>query len=164
MTQIERLVDQLQWSYYGPAWHGPSLRQNLDGITAEMALMHPIENGHCVWELVAHLTAWMDEVIKTLDGEPYVSLPTEQDWAPLPEKTDEGMWQAAMAVMDSTHDALCGAVGEMADEKLEEIVPPVEFNYLTLILGVIQHSAYHSGQIGILRKAILPPPEDAPTT
>ena len=37
MTEIERILDQLQRAYEGNAWHGPSVREVLTGITAAQA-------------------------------------------------------------------------------------------------------------------------------
>ena len=34
MTEIERILDQLKRAYEGDAWHGPSVREALAGVTA----------------------------------------------------------------------------------------------------------------------------------
>jgi hypothetical protein len=54
-TELARLEEQLQRSFEGEAWHGPSLRETLDGVTAEEASRHPIPGAHSIWELVLHL-------------------------------------------------------------------------------------------------------------
>ena len=152
MSEIERIRDLLWYTYKGPAWHGPALAENLDGVTAEQAGLRPIGEAHSIWELVRHMTAWIDEVIRTLDGETYTVLPVDQDWAP-DSAGDGAAWECALEILDSSMDALCGAVAELGDEKLEEIVPGQEFNYYWLLHGVVHHNTYHSGQIGILRKS-----------
>ena len=48
MTTIERLVDQLKRSAEGDAWHGPSVREALDGVTAADAFAHPIAGAHSI--------------------------------------------------------------------------------------------------------------------
>ena len=42
MNQIELIADQLQRSYSGEAWHGPSVQELLTGVTAEKALARPL--------------------------------------------------------------------------------------------------------------------------
>jgi uncharacterized damage-inducible protein DinB len=153
MSEIERIGDLLQFAYNGSPWHGPSLVQNLDGITAELAVKRPIENGHCVWELVQHITAWMNEVIKVLDGEQYAVLAGEQDWPAI--AADDAAWDAALSIMDSSQEALLGAVAELAEDKLWENVEGQEFSYYWLLHGLVQHCVYHTGQIGLLKKALI---------
>lgn len=151
MSEIERIVDLLQFSYNGSPWHGPSLMTNLDGITAEQAVRKPIPNGHCMWELVQHLTAWVNEAINVLDGEQYAVLAPEQDWPAI--AADDAAWQAALEILDSSHQALCGAVGEVQEDTLWENLDGQEFSYYWLLHGLVQHYVYHTGQIGLLKKA-----------
>lgn len=153
MSEIECISQLLENSYNGTPWHGPSLKANLDGITAAQAAQKPIANGHSIWEIVQHVTAWINEVINTLDGELYTTLPPEQDW-PAISGSDEAAWQAALGILDSSQEALMAAVGEMQDDKLWELLEGQEFNYYWLLMGALQHCVYHAGQIGILKKQL----------
>lgn len=152
MSEIERIGDLLQFSYNGSPWHGPSLVANLEGIGAEQAVARPIPNAHCVWELVQHVTAWINEVIKVLDGEQYAVLTPEQDW-PAISGTDDAAWDAALSIMDSSQEALLAAVAELPEDKLWENVEGQEFSYYWLLHGVVQHYVYHTGQIGLIKKS-----------
>lgn len=152
MTETERIRDLLYYTYQGGCWHGPGLKQNLEEITAEQATQRPIAEGHSIWELVRHVTAWINEAIRTLDGETYATLPAEQDWPPL-SVDDIAAWESAKAILDSSMDALCDAVAEFDESKLDEAVPGQEFSYYWLLNGVVHHNTYHSGQVGILRKS-----------
>jgi hypothetical protein len=154
MSETERIRDVLYYTYKGPAWHGPALAQNLDGVTAEQAAQKPIGAAHSIWELVNHATAWINVVINTLDGQTYAVLPTEQDWA-AKNPPDKAAWESALGILDSSMDALCGAVVELEDAKLDEIVPGQEFNYYWLLHGVVHHNTYHSGQVGLIRKSFV---------
>jgi len=50
---------------------------------------------------------------------------------------------------------LCDAVAELTDDKLDEMVPGQDFSYYWMLNGVVAHNTYHSGQVGILRKAFV---------
>jgi len=152
MSEIECIVDLLQTGYNGSPWHGPSLVANLTDVTAAQAAQKPIPNGHCIWELVQHLTGWVNETINTIDGQQYTTLAAEQDW-PAVSGTDEAAWQAALGILDSSMEALIAAVGELQDDALWDNLPGMEFNMYWLLMGVVQHSAYHAGQIGLIRKS-----------
>ena len=58
MSEIHRILDQMDRAFSGDAWHGPSLMSVLDGVSAEDASKHPIRGAHSIWELVHHIGAW----------------------------------------------------------------------------------------------------------
>jgi hypothetical protein len=99
------------------------------------------------------VTAWINEVIEVLDGETYAVLTPERDW-PAISAEDDGAWQAALGILDSSQEALCGAVAEMQEDKLWENLEGQDFTYYWLLHGVVQHSVYHAGQIGLLKKGL----------
>lgn len=153
MSEVENIVELLNVSYSGTPWHGPSLIANLDGITAAQALEKPIPGGHSIWELVQHITAWINEAIRVFDGEQYAILTPEQDW-PAISAQDETAWQAALGILESSHEALVGAVSELQEDKLWELLDGQDFTYYWLLHGVVQHNVYHAGQIGLIRKGL----------
>ena len=68
MSEIDRILDQMERGYAGDAWHGPSLKSLLDGISAEDASKHPVPGAHSIWELVNHIAAWNSIVASTRRG------------------------------------------------------------------------------------------------
>lgn len=152
MSEIECIADLLQSGYNGTPWHGPSLMANLAEVTAAQAAQKPIANAHCIWELVQHVNAWINETINAIDGQQYVVLAGEQDWPPI-SATDEAGWQAAVDILDTSMGALIAAVGEYSDDKLWDNLPNMDFNMYWLLMGVVQHNAYHAGQIGFIKKS-----------
>src|SRR5262249_38103582 len=79
MTEVERILDQLRRSHQGEAWHGPSLRELLEGVTAAQAARKTSE-AHSIWEIVFHITAWERVGVARLKGELIEDLPAEEDW------------------------------------------------------------------------------------
>ena len=69
MTTTERLVDQLRRSAEGDAWHGPSVREALEGVTVSDASAHPIPGAHSIRELVLHMAAGIQLVLRRLNGD-----------------------------------------------------------------------------------------------
>jgi uncharacterized damage-inducible protein DinB len=149
MRPTERLLDQLNRAYGGEAWHGPALRNLLDGITEEQALQHPIRNGHSILELVAHAGNWIDAVARRLSGTAVESSSVE-DW-PDEIKTS---WPSALEQLERAQSRLCDAVARLSSEDLEKPIPGAKRSMYVEILGVLQHTVYHAGQIGILKKAL----------
>ncbi|MGA7189619.1 MAG: DinB family protein, partial [Candidatus Acidiferrales bacterium] len=79
MSEIQRIVDQMDRAFNGDAWHGPSLESLLEGVTAEQASKHPIPSTHSIWELVNHIASWNSIVAHRASGEK-VDVSPEQDW------------------------------------------------------------------------------------
>ena len=50
MTETHRINSQLKRAQEGQAWHGPSLRELLESVTAEQAAARPIPNAHGIWD------------------------------------------------------------------------------------------------------------------
>lgn len=159
MTETNRIVDQIRRGYDGDAWYGSSTTQILAGLTADEAAKRPVANAHRIWEIVLHLTAWKREVTKRLAGA-RAGLPEEGDW---PEISDmsEPSWQTARRALDEAHRALLEAAGSVGDQRLDDPSNDTRdraagtgVSLYVLLQGIVQHDAYHAGQIALLRKAL----------
>jgi len=153
MTEIERIVDQMDRAYAGDAWHGPPLKSLLDGLLAEDASKHPIQGAHSIWELVLHLTAWNDIMRHELQGEKMEITP-ENDW-PSVWDVSEIAWKRTLDALDESHRRLRTIAAGLRDEQLQEIpVARTKNTRYIMLHGVVQHDLYHCGQIALLKKAI----------
>ena len=155
MTEIERIVDQLARAYEGNAWHGPSVREALEGVTAEQAHTRTLQNAHTIWELAQHIAVWEDAVRRRLEGDrAQIALASLEDWPPVGEQR-EATWERAKAALDRGHRELCDAIARVPESTLDEpILEGMSSVYVTLH-GIIQHDLYHAGQISMLKKAVI---------
>ncbi len=154
MNEVEFLADQLRRAHVGEAWHGPSLRETLAGVSAEMASARPIAGAHTIWELVLHITAWLPVVGRRITGEA-VELAGAEDW-PAPHDLSEAAWQRTLAALDRETDALEAAIAHLPEASLGNGVPGRDHNVRFMLEGVVQHHLYHAGQIALLKKASPP--------
>jgi uncharacterized damage-inducible protein DinB len=152
VTEVRRIYDQLRRAYEGDAWHGPSVKQVLAGVTAAQAAKRPIAGGHTIWELVLHIERWARAVRDSISGTPMPPGPFPEDW-PAVAGTMEKDWQSAIAQLDRTHATLLEAVEKLPEDRLSEIVPGREYEFYFALHGLAQHDIYHAGQIGLLKKA-----------
>jgi uncharacterized damage-inducible protein DinB len=151
MSDIARMLDQLNRAYVGDAWHGPAVLEVLEGVDATKAASRPLASAHSILELTLHMAVWKDVVRRRLHGESWQPKP-EEDWAPAADHSAAG-WAAARATLDASHRALAAAVAAFPEAGLDR--PPTPDGRRTaysLIHGVIQHDLYHAGQIAILNK------------
>jgi uncharacterized damage-inducible protein DinB len=158
MTEIDRLLDELRRAHEGDAWHGSAAREVLDGVTAEEARARPIADAHTIWEIALHIIAWRGEVARRV-REGFAAMPAEGDW-PAVTVTDDRVWRDVLARLDASHLDLLDAVARLPASKLDERVgtgrdAPLGsgVSYNVTLHGIVQHDAYHLGQISLIKKA-----------
>ena len=158
MGEVHRLVEELRREYDGEPWHGSSTQSILLGITAAQAAARPLPSAHTIWEIVLHLTAWTHEVGRRLQGRK-PQLPDEGDW-PAVASTSEAAWGAAQAALSAAHAELLSTLQEFSETRLQDAVDGARevaagpgVSYYVTLHGLVQHDAYHSGQIALLKKA-----------
>ena len=159
MSEIDRLVDQLQREHEGDPWHGSPLRDILKGITAAQAAAKPVPNAHSIWELVLHMTGWKKETRRRLSGAPAAD-PEEGDW-PATGATTPERWTEALDRLEVAHRELVAAVQALPENRLfEPTNDPRDrplgsgVSYYVLLHGIVQHDVYHAGQMALLKKAL----------
>ncbi|HEU0176915.1 MAG TPA: DinB family protein [Blastocatellia bacterium] len=153
MTETHRINSQLKRAQEGQAWHGPSLRELLDGVTAEQAAAKPIPNAHSVWELVNHIIAWEQIARKRLEGAEETAIPDEVNFPPVTDAS-EAAWKATLQSLEASHRGLRDSIKKIDDAKLEVIAPGTSYSNYVLLHGLIQHDLYHAGQIALLKKSM----------
>ena len=152
MNETGRIADQIERCWSGPAWHGPSLQEILEGVSPEQAARHPQSNAHSIWELVLHSAAWAEAARASLEsGETQLS--DEENFPPV-LASEPGAWEAAQKRLESAHRDLAAAVKALPDSELTRTVRGMNFQFSLYVLfhGIVQHSLYPAGQMILLKK------------
>ncbi|MEW6014830.1 MAG: DinB family protein [Candidatus Zixiibacteriota bacterium] len=150
MTEVVRLHDQLHRSYWGDAWHGPSLKDVLSGVSAVKAASKPLRNAHSIWEIVLHVNAWLDAARRRIEGEK-LNLTDEQDWPALKKKGPQA-WKETLQILENNQILLEDTVKQLPDARLSDNLTGGAYTIYFQLQGIIQHTLYHTGQIALLRK------------
>jgi uncharacterized damage-inducible protein DinB len=153
-TEVSRIVELSQQTFNGEPWYGTALCKLLAGVSPEMASAHPIAGGHNIWQQVLHCITWRKVALRLLEGEKIPPVTEEENW-PTPPITSAAAWQQALDELTQTQVSFETALAAMTDERLSEKAAdkPFPFTFYRLLHGVIQHDAYHAGQIALLKKA-----------
>ena len=151
-TELRRLEEQLERALEGQAWHGPSVLEVLEGVSAHQAAAHPIAGSHSIWELVLHLCSDYGLVLRRLGGDGR-QLTESEGWPTVPEPSAEN-WSESLRVLRQLNVELRRAIGSFPRERLDEqLVPESPYTAYTQFIGVTQHHLYHAGQMALLKKA-----------
>ncbi|HEY7568367.1 MAG TPA: DinB family protein [Gemmatimonadaceae bacterium] len=144
----------------GDAWHGPSWRDVLAGLSAEQASQRVVASAHTIYELVHHTAAWAGEVARRVNGAP-PGPPQEGDFPPNDIVVDDAAWERAVSRLSEAHEELRAAIKRFDPKRLEERIGGERdaalgsgVTYRATIAGLLAHTAYHAGQAMLLRRAI----------
>lgn len=151
------LVDELNKAYNGDAWHGGNTLSLLSAADPQKVFIHPIPNAHSIAEIALHLTSWTEEVMDRINGEK-AKEPIRGDW-PEPIDKSAAEWELIISDFKKANEKLIQAVEKLnlsawTIEVKDERNPPLGtgVNNAQLLNGLIQHHAYHSGQVALLMK------------
>lgn len=148
-------ANELRKAYNGDAWHGNNISTVIAAVAVRQAFIHPIPGAHSIAELVLHLNSWTEEVISRLSGN-LPKEPVKGDW-PVPLSETEAYWNAIIADFNRINEDLLDLVeqfseGQWAAKLFTGPMPTSALSHFELFSGLIQHHAYHAGQIALLSK------------
>lgn len=148
---VARLADQLERAFWGGAWHGPAVMELLSGVDASLAAWRPGPGTHAIAEIVGHLAYWMEDTRCQLVGDPRPPAGAAAGWGP-EVLASEADWQALCAGLEEAHCRLRSAVLQLTEGGLDEARSGSDTTARGLLVGSLQHNAYHAGQVALVRK------------
>lgn len=162
------LVQLLSEAYAGPAWHGPSLRSVLRGVTPSEAIWRPAPGRNTIWELLLHVAYSRHRVLGRLaryvpaphapDRPPSFPHKMRREWWPAvpdaamsPGPPSEGAWRDDIALLNEQHERLTAAVRAVPARYLDTRRPSTPHTLAQEVAGIALHDTYHSGQIRLIQ-------------
>lgn len=140
-------------AYEGEPWFGRNAKALLSEVDEESALVK-LNRQHSILELLWHMVNWREFVISHLaPSEKSLAWFEEHDWQELNDP-DPKLWHEGLERLQQTQDQLLQLLTEKDDSLLAQNVSERNYNYRTLLNGIVQHDIYHLGQIAFIRKAL----------
>src|SRR5438105_2389821 len=141
MTDLERLADQFQRAFEGDAWHGPSIRELLQGVTPKQAASYPIADAHSIWEIVLHIASWEKMFDDAVHGEALLPWPSRAisklDWPRVP-KPDAAAWKKTQRDLYAAAAKLRRSIAGFDPKRLHETVPGRDYDFAYAFPGIVQ--------------------------
>ena len=152
------IYKQVNHAFQGQPWHGKSSLEIIGASDPAKVFMHWIPGAHSIAELVLHLTVWTEEALSRLSGKE-AGEPDRGDWPPVVQQDAEA-WQHIREDFRKVHQKLMERIKNFGKEEWESktidhregLDEGAADTYAELINGIVQHLAYHSGQISLLQK------------
>ena len=143
-------MDQLRTTFSGDSWHGPSVMKTLEGVDADQAASRPLEERHTIWELVDHMTFWLEEVNKALKNKEVLRPEKVMDWPRM--GSGERQWRESVERLGAAVNMLLDELASWNTKDLEKTVGGADYNYRQMLHGAVHHNLYHAGQIAVLKR------------
>ncbi|MEZ4956424.1 MAG: DUF1572 domain-containing protein [Saprospiraceae bacterium] len=152
MNLAKQFANQFREVQLNGDWISTNFKAQLSDVTWEQATTK-IGSLNTIAALAFHINYYVAGVVQVLEGG---SLDIRDrfsfDLPPIESQTD---WENLLNKIWSDAERFADLVEQMPDEKLmEDFVDEKYGNYSRNILGMIEHSYYHLGQIVLIKKLL----------
>lgn len=152
MSIIQQIAKHFRDVYFGGNWTAVNLKDILADISWEQAITE-VHGLNTIAALVFHTNYYVSSVLKVLQGGPLTaSDKLSFDLAPI---TSSSEWQELVIKAMNEAELFALQIEQLEEAKLiEDFVDPKYGNYYRNILGIIEHTHYHLGQISLIKKIL----------
>ncbi len=152
MTETKRIISLFKKLYEGDPWIDVNIIDTLKNITAEKAQKRIAQGSNNIWEIVQHIISWRQNVLQRLEGKD-MNTPAHNYFEKIENKSTED-WKNTMKTIALTHKQWIRFLENFKTSNFDKIYTPNEMTYYEHIHGILQHNAYHLGQIVMLSKYV----------
>jgi len=144
-----KLLSRILQEGYGPgAWHGADIKAAIADTSAESAFRRPAPGRHNIAEIALHHAFYVHSVRGRIAPgvEPFVL--EGEDWFALDGVTGLG-WGEVQSVLATQYERLAALVAGVDAGTAKSALS--EEDTLQVVLGLTCHSAYHAGQMQLIK-------------
>lgn len=148
----KQLAKHFREVYYGGNWTWVNLRDTLKDISWEEAVAR-VHEGNTIAVLVYHISYYVSVQLKVLKGGPLEG--TDKDSFNSPAIRSKEEWDTLLNRVWQEGDEYATLVEQFPDSRLEEFFVIEKYGtWFRNLLGLIEHTHYHLGQIVIIKKML----------
>lgn len=152
MKESARIRKLFRDLYDGDPWLEVNLSDTLKGITSDQASRRIAEGRNTIWEIVNHVVQWRFHVLKRLKGE---KAPSPEHNFILPvEESSQQAWNRTLQELEKSQQAWLSFLEGLDENEYDEVYSENNMSYYDHIQGILQHDAYHLGQVVLLSKIV----------
>jgi uncharacterized damage-inducible protein DinB len=147
-----QLAKHFRHFHFGGNWTSVNLKDTLSDVSWQQANTK-VHNLNTIAALVFHINYYVGAIIKVLQGEPLTASDKFSfDIGPIQSQQD---WEELLHKTYTDAETFARLVEQLPDSQLSETFADEKYgNYYRNIVGVIEHSHYHLGQIVIIKKLL----------
>ena len=112
-------------------------------VDARTAAWKPAPDVTSIWEIVYHVTGWVEDLLADLTNSNGVD---PVDWPPV-AMVDENSWAMAQERLQDSVKLLGQQIRGMSVEDIYDAPPRMQSRRSVRLTNILIHNAYHAGQI-----------------
>lgn len=148
-NEINRILKLFADLQHGDCWIGVNFKEVLHDVDAGRAIINIAGKTNNTWQLVSHITYWRTTVVNRLTGS--TNPPPFPDFL-LPAELNDENWRQTLHDFEAAYHLLRNAIHGFKEDYLDKSSPKEGQTYYQLMMGCLQHDAYHLGQLMLLKK------------
>lgn len=148
MKETQRLEELFNDLYDGNPWLDVTLMGSLKNVDASAAQFRISEKRNSIWEIVNHIILWRKNVLERLDGK--TPLTPENNYFETQKDLSEKAWIDTLQALEASQQQWLKALRIFDETRFDVQAPVNPISFYKHIHGVLQHDAYHLGQINLL--------------
>ncbi|WP_298506080.1 DinB family protein [uncultured Maribacter sp.] len=153
---IKSLVEESKGLYNGEPWFGTSIMGSLKNISPEFWNLRPENTSNSIASIVYHMINWRGFVIEKLKENASfdIELETKEDWRENVSVSNEEEKKEILAELRASQEELEKLILEKKVSWLKENTVGKKYTNSYMLHGILQHDAYHLGQINLIRSQL----------
>lgn len=152
MTEAARIRSLFEKLYDGHPWLDVNILSTLSKLTAAQAAKRAIPECNTIWEITNHMIHWRLNVLRRVQGE-IIESPVNNYIEKITDQSDAA-WKQTLENFALSQRKWLDLLSNYRETDLAAVYPPNRMTYYENIQGILQHDAYHLGQIVILAKSV----------
>ena len=153
MTEPNRIAKLFEDLYGGSPWIDVTILPTLQSLTANQAAERLYENWNTIWEITNHMISWRENVLLRVQGK-VITTPSNNYIVPITDTSPEA-WQNTITKLEQSQQNWIAFLKKFNVADFEKTYPGNGMSYYEHIQGILQHDAYHLGQIVIMAKRVM---------
>jgi uncharacterized damage-inducible protein DinB len=152
MNTTQQLAKHCRDVHFGGNWTFVNLKDTLADITWQEATTQ-YQDSNTIATLLFHINYYINPVARVLQGEPLNA--SDKFSFDCPTITSQEEWEHLIQKALDEAEQFANEIEKLEESKLFEVFSDDKYgNYFRNLLGIIEHTHYHLGQIALIKKMI----------
>ncbi|BDB54186.1 hypothetical protein GENT5_04910 [Flavobacterium ammoniigenes] len=152
MNTTQQLAKHCRDVHFGGNWTFVNLKDTLADITWQEATTQ-YQDSNTIATLLFHINYYINPVARVLQGEPLNA--SDKFSFDCPTITSQEEWEHLVQKALDEAEQFANEIEKLEESKLFEVFSDEKYgNYFRNLLGIIEHTHYHLGQIALIKKMI----------
>jgi uncharacterized damage-inducible protein DinB len=152
MKETQRITKLFEDLYDGDPWIDVTILGVLKNVSAQQAAKKIAPGRNSIWQIVNHIISWRENVLLRVQGN-VINTPNNNYFIEIAD-ISETAWQQSLERLQNSQQQWIAFLKHFNELGFDKIYPTNKMSYFEHIHGIIQHDAYHLGQIVLLTKLI----------